>query len=380
MRLGFYYTLSVPYVAGLACYGWPAIGGFRLTGWVFAVMLAAAPVVYLADRTPNRFPVWIWLPWILIVILSLTWADQVDAGSLQYVFQILTPFVIAPIASKAIKSEADLSLLLRSFKHCVMILFVGVVLRSAGVSPFHDRTMAMTAALVGCVFLSQFRTNRLAAVTGWGACLLVAGLTGSRMATLALLLEWLLLPNYRRHIHRFVLAVMIAALSVALFYTPVFQERFFPETGGTLEDLTKGEFSSTGRFEVWEVLVKEIARRPFFGAGADASSRIVEQVWGFGIDKPHNDYLRILIEQGTIGLSIFLLGVMCQITSLWNRRFPLGDQRVVTQSAAHLGMLVFLIMAMTDNPIAYGVWFMHPLFVLIGVSYSKLPISTENHI
>ncbi len=373
LRLSFYYVLSVPYVAGFACLGGPYVGGFRLTGWVFAVMLAVAPLVFLADRRPSRFPTWIWGPWLVIVILSLTWADGVDLGSLQDVCQIITPFVIAPIASKAIRTTQDLEALLRAFSHCLLILIIGLFLfKVAGVMVL-DRPMAMTAAIAGCVFISQFQKRRVVAVLGWGGCLLVAGLTGSRMATLALLLELIFLPGIRRHTHRVFIAATIAALSVALFYTPVFQERFFPEGQGTLSDVTKGEFSSTGRFEVWAELLKEVAQRPLLGAGAHSSSAVVERIWGFGIVQPHNDYLRILLEQGVIGLSFFLLGVVGQLISLWNRRYKKGDQRAVFRSAAYLGILVFLIMALTDNPIIYGVWFMHPLFVLLGVSYTRSP-------
>ena len=51
MRLGYYYVLSVPYAAGFACFGGPFVGGFRITGWVFVVMLAAAGIAgFLGGR------------------------------------------------------------------------------------------------------------------------------------------------------------------------------------------------------------------------------------------------------------------------------------------------------------------------------------------
>jgi hypothetical protein len=70
---------------------------------------------------------------------------------------------------------------------------------------------------------------------------------------------------------------------------------------------------------------------------------------------------------------LFLLGVVGQLLSLWKLRFSGSDQKAVFRSAAFMGILVFLLMAVTDNPIIYGVWFMHPLFVLIGASYSLAP-------
>lgn len=189
------------------------------------------------------------------------------------------------------------------------------------------------------------------------------------MATFAVLLEWLVLPIYRRQMTRVLVAGVIAAVAIGLFYTPMFQERFFLEDSGTLGDVYKGDFFSSGRFEVWPELWKQVARRPVLGAGAHASAEIVNRVWD-GMYHPHNDYLRILLDQGAVGLSFFLVGVVGQLMSLWNWGFTGSDQRSVVRSAAFMGILVFLLTAATDNPITYGVWFMHPLFVLIGASYS----------
>ena len=151
----------------------------------------------------------------------------------------------------------------------------------------------------------------------------------------------------------------------------MFQERFFDEGQGTLTDVSRGEISGTGRFEVWAELWPQVARRPLLGAGANGSAKIVKQAWN-GIDLVHNDYLRILLEQGVVGLSFFLFGVVGQLVSLWNRRSSTSGQKAVVRSAAYIGLLVFLMMALTDNPIIYGVWFLHPLFVLIGATYSPV--------
>lgn len=370
--IAYYYILSVPYVAGLASFGGPYIGGFRLTGWVFVVMLALAPLAYLIDKSPNRFPIGIWLPWILIVVLSLLWADGFTIYHLQDVCQILTPFFIAPIASKAIRSAEDLDRLLRSFFHCLIILIVALTLSVVFSIEVLPRSMAMTAAIVGCVIISQYRERRLMSILGWCGCILVTGLTGSRMATVALLLAVLVLPIYRRSSTRMVIGSIVAIVALGLFYSPVFQDRFFgADSRGTLADLATGEFSSAGRFEAWPEFLDEIKRRPLLGGGARSSAIIVGEVWE-NIGKPHNDYLRILLEQGFVGLACFLFGVICQLYSLWKRGFTGCDPGVVFRSAAFTGIIVFLLMAVTDNPIIYGVWFMHPLFVIIGVSYSPV--------
>lgn len=376
MRLGFYYVLSVPYVAGFACFSGPMVGGFRLTGWVFAVMLATAPLVFVLDRTPSRFPLWVWVPWLLIVILSLTWADHLNLDSLQDVCTIITPFVISPIASKSLKTPNDLKILLKSFDHCLSILLAGLILHLASGVGIVARPMAVTAAIVGCVYLSQVRERSLGAVLGWSMCLLIAALTGSRMCSFVILLEWLIIPRYRRQTARLLVACAVSALAVGLFYTPWFQDRFFLGEQGTLGDVSRGEFFSSGRFEAWPELWEEVGRRPLLGAGAHASAGIVNRVWE-DMSHPHNDYLRILLDQGSVGLSLFLMGVLGQLVSLRSQRITGSNEATVVQSAACMGILVLLVTATTDNPIVYGVWFMHPLFVLIGACYGSNEVSSK---
>jgi O-antigen ligase len=368
-EIAYFYILSVPYVAGLAAFSSPEIGGFRLTGWIFAIMLALAPLMYLLEGAPSRFPVRIWIPWALIVLLSLIWVDGLTLRHFQDALQIITPFVIAPIASKTINSAARLEQVYRSFAHCLLILIAALALHYIFDIEILVRPMSITAAIVGCVFVARYHDNPPIALMGWSGCVLVAGMTGSRMATLALLMIWLVLPTYRRPLARLAVLGLIVTIGLILFYSPVFQERFFGEDRGTLADIASGDFSSAGRFDAWPGLVAEIRQRPLLGAGVHESAEIVGQVWE-NVGKPHNDYLRILLEQGLVGLVLFLTGAATQVISLWRRGFPRGGKQGVVSAAAFAGMFVLLLMAVTDNPIVYGVWFMHPLFILLGAAYS----------
>lgn len=360
--------LSIPYAAGLGCFGGPLIGGFRLTGWVFIVMLAAAPVVYLLDRTPARFPLLLWLPWMTIVLLSLSWVDEIGRWQLQDALQILTPFFIAPVASKAIKTQAHATALLRGFEHCLFIILGATAMFFWSSTLVLVRPMALTAALVGCVFVAQVKRRPAYAMAGWLSCLLIAVVTGGRIATVALLMEWVLLPGFRRPLLRFAMGALVLVAATTLFYSPIFQERFFGEEQGEVSDVIDGEFNSAGRFESWPALYEEVKKRPWIGAGVGSAAYFVNQVWAES-NKVHNDYLRILLEQGVLGLFCFLVGVGFQLLSLRSGLIHLNDGRNEVRSAAILGFSVFLIVAFTDNPVVYGVWFMHPLFALAGASY-----------
>jgi hypothetical protein len=368
VRLGLLYVLSVPYVAGFACFGGPTIGGYRATGWVFVVMLVIAPLVYIFERSPGRFPLRYWIPWVAMVIVSLSWVEHVGRWQVQDMFQIVTPFVIAPIASKAIRGEREVAALLRGFSHCLLILLAATGLFFLAGANVLVRPMSLTAALIGSVFVAQIRNRPAWAIACWSGCLFITAVTGGRIATLALLLQWCVLPGARRLWPRVVAFVSIVILAIGLFYTPVFQQRFFGDYGGSLSDLRRGDFSTSGRGEAWPELIREVKRRPLLGAGVGMAGKFTHQIWEEET-KPHNDYLRILLEQGILGLLCFLAGAAIQIMSLWRGLVAGRDGRSILRVSAILGFFTLLVVAYTDNPIVYGVWFMHPLMVLAGASY-----------
>ena len=74
---------------------------------------------------------------------------------------------------------------------------------------------------------------------------------------------------------------------------------------------------------------------------------------------PHNDYIRLLYDLG-IGLMLFL-AVVCR--QLWMLGREVRAPRASTQQtfgAAWLGLATFLVIAFSDNPIIYNVWYMDP--------------------
>ncbi len=113
--------------------------------------------------------------------------------------------------------------------------------------------------------------------------------------------------------------------------------------GPLIPYLTRGDTQSTmaltGRVPLWQVLIEEVGRHPWLGAGFTAfwSSRNifrVERLAGFSAVSAHNGYLEELLNTGVVGLTIlltFCLGTLV-VARRWARR---GDP---------LGWLVFLFM------------------------------------
>ena len=86
---------------------------------------------------------------------------------------------------------------------------------------------------------------------------------------------------------------------------------------------------------------------------------------------PHNDWLRLQYDYGTLGMIIFALTLLFQAYHAWS----LTKQRLLPESAlllyagagAFLPMLLFMF---TDNVILYAAWFGNLHFTLLGLGYS----------
>src|SRR5205085_6961999 len=82
-----------------------------------------------------------------------------------------------------------------------------------------------------------------------------------------------------------------------------------------------------------------------------------------------NDYLRVGFELGLVGLAIFLAVLAWQLGHL---AVQIRRSRGVVRTAftaSWLGLLAFLISACTDNTLSYNLWYMDPLFAVMGAAY-----------
>lgn len=376
-RIGLLFVLSVPVAASLAHANEVHVGGMSYTGFLWLLSLGAAMFVILSENTAVSgarvpMPYLLWGLWIGWLALSSLWRDTHDLRGLQDVLQIGMPVLIAVVSSMFVRSERDLELLLRVFCWTLPVLMAQAIAARLGLlgdeQEQGNRVLALNAALVGCVFAAKFPRQRLVPLLGWGGCLAVTAVTGSRTATAVLLIVPIFHPGYRSLLVRTALVGCLLAAAVGLFYTQTFQERFFASGSGTLEDLVNGDVLDYGRLEVWPYVWREALERPWMGAGVGSAYNFVPTVWPemFHI---HNDYLRIFFETGAIGLALFTLAAGAQLYDLFTpSRRQSGQQREVA-SAALLGLIIFLLSSTTDNTLIYNLAYMNPLFALIGAFY-----------
>jgi O-antigen ligase len=103
-------------------------------------------------------------------------------------------------------------------------------------------------------------------------------------------------------------------------------------------DRLEGMFSLTGRDTIWAGYFQQFLDSPLFGRGLGAGA-----LGASYFDLPHNDYLRLLVEGGVVGLVIYGGAVL-----LWGRRvvaLVAPDERPFVRAL----FLALAVYALTDN-------------------------------
>lgn len=386
LSLGLAYVVCVPLAAGVGAVREVYVAGVSYTALLWAAFLFGGVVLILSERAihPENHALFPWRPWLLFagyVWLSLAWCEQAGRGNVQEAAQISSPLLAGIVASMFVRTRADYNLLVRCFVLTLLVLvgFVAVALVGALGTEQEEggpycavRPLALTAALCACVFFGQWRSHKVLPLLGWCVCVLLAAVTGSRMATAALLLVPVVHPLYRSHVWRLVVLVVLVAGALKVFYLSSVQERFFYSGSGSLVQLSQGDFRDSGRSEIWRAVREHAASQPVFGTGVGSSGKHLLSIWS-NMSHPHNDYLRVGADLGILGLAIFLPLVAWQLVDLaLGIRQSDGAARCAF-AAAFLGFFVFLVAAVTDNPLIYHLWYMNPLFTLMGAAYGLRP-------
>ncbi|MBM4000864.1 MAG: O-antigen ligase family protein [Planctomycetes bacterium] len=374
---GFMLLLLIPWNAALV-YLDIAVGGRSLPGMLWVGFIPALAVAFpmearLAPHARIALPYANWLVWSAWVWASLVWCDVPGLRAVQDAMQLTLPIAIGMFSSLAVRRSDHLETLLRSvcasgaFVVAIAVLSRTGILARLGIAT-DDRSSALYAVLVGAVLLAHYPPRAGWAAMGWAAMLLPALVTGSRMATAV----YLSLPMFHPRLSiraRLLSLVVLALIGWTVFQSAGFQHRFFGEAGtGTLAQVMRGEFLSFGRFENWPAIWREARARPWLGHGAGYSAAFVPKVWE-NMTHPHNDYLRVFLEFGSLGFVIFGFAAATQYVAL--HRLALTTRGAVRRAytAAMLGWWGFLLTSLTDNTLVYNAAYMSPLFMLVGAAY-----------
>ncbi len=134
-------------------------------------------------------------------------------------------------------------------------------------------------------------------------------LSGARIAWAGLFL--ILLGSKLGRNPKYFLLVVAIVISMLFFFKPLILNRLGVQIqDGKIELAGAGGGTARDRLDVWKWLLEEkIPPRYAYGYGLGSSQTILKKlppVLVGAFDYPHNEYLRIVLETGIIGLSLFV--------------------------------------------------------------------------
>lgn len=276
--------------------------------------------------------------------------------------------------------------LLRDMVHGVTVGFlvtVSTLVATIGVGAdrfgvpevLHPNTVGALAGLllVGTISLGQVTAiwHRGFALVSLPIVLVLAFSKTSLIAVVVSLTIWLVGSMRWSRTHR-LLAVASALLLIIQFAGP----RLEGEIASYLSRLDRVE-SLSGRTELWQETLMYSARRPLLGYGfatfADVLAPSNNLGWNvYRISNAHNAYLTILLEQGYIGLGLFLYSLLLALSLQLRVRRAEPRSPFSLFSFVVLGFL--LVRSVTEGSLALKGDFLY-LLALIALSESVLRLS-----
>jgi O-antigen ligase len=165
-----------------------------------------------------------------------------------------------------------------------------------------------------------------------------------------------------------VVGAMVLALIAIFEYAPL-HHRFFH---GDVKSSTFFGFTInvTGRDALWSANWGWFLQKPWIGWGAGSSDSMTAALPGHNAGHPHNDYLRLLVDYGVVGLALWLIGFFIVLRLTWKAWQSVRNTRTHAEqvhAAAFLGLVGVALCMIVDNPLIEIVK-MGPLGAMVGLS------------
>lgn len=346
---------------------------------VLAVMLTLR-----GDRPVSALGLRLWLlllGWMLFVLLVIvpTLGGETEFGSVQ---RVLFPLAVALAATRILRDQRDVAIMGALLLLAPTVIAVVQTVRgdlvlggraSGGFAQPSELGLAaaLTFAAVWPVALRYRRWALLPVVLA----LIAVVLSGTRIAVLAMAAV-MLVPALvargagGRRLRR--------GLVVALLLVPL----TLPFAGTTLGRLTDAAQSGTAEFSegktgtslgiravTWRQLDDAYhsgtGAQRLLGQGPGRSEQVVQTFFQGQLHLPHNEYRRIRLDFGLVGLGLFLLALAVPVVRLLRRTGSVAPALVAVSLA---------VLSTTDNPLFYGPSLVVPFVaVALGLRSERTP-------
>lgn len=343
------------------------ISSYLSVGVLGLLVVAALPTfARRAEAKPVLWSLWPWAVFAAYVVVSalLTWTREAAQVAVLSLVVLLGIWVVA----NGLPARAANKLLLLA-PIIVASSYLLSLFLPYGIDP---RAFAMTGLLGLAVTLPRIAKNPVWILVV--AIIFVAVvLSASRAATLVAIITvglYFLLQGGRYAVLRALGAWLTSSLATVAAYAswgPA-QSRLQAGDGAIQVSVSafgfRGgglRFSSEGRFFAWGRLLGEVDSSSWlFGNGAGYAAQFGKSELPPGFPQALNEYVRILVDFGVVGLTIFMVGAAMILWRLFQNRLQPHSM------VALLGLGMALVIAITEGPFVFP-FFAIPLSVFIGM-------------
>ncbi|MBI4779627.1 O-antigen ligase family protein [Candidatus Falkowbacteria bacterium] len=334
-----------------------------------------------------------WLIFIIIGLISIFFSYNVYL-SMAESLRLLSILAVYCLAYFLINSEKDLKNLIRAIiasaimpllfalwqfytANGLTVPFEGIYNRIYGTFA-HPNLFAyyllLPLALALYLFLSNNKkqVNNILYFLFSIFLIIILGLTFTRGAWLSFLIIVAVIGVFR---YRALLIAAMIFMALAYFLIAPINYR--------VNDLVSGRSDSSieWRLNLWNDAKEYVKNKPWLGYGAGVASDLILDKRGeqFGSSDPHNDYLKIAIENGLIGLLAYASLIAGLFINLIKKYSTAGQTRFKTLILTTIGLsIAFYIMSAADN-ILRNTALMWSFWALIGAIMAvKIPAIIKN--
>ena len=363
----------------------PDLLGFNPTALGWIVPLFVAILICFFNLSEIKFPYLIWMPWVAWTVFYLITSKAQNA--FQRTIMLHAGLVIGMAFSTFKPNLYFLELFNKGVKYYFWLVF-GLGISAAGlfVGTIEDSTGfatgVITATLIATWFAGAYSIGSPKSLLYWVALVLVPFLCNTRTGMVAVALTLPLTFGPLSFKKRVIALLLMMALGILAFQTERVQQKMFESGHGTLEDAFGGvidlmngaddgdngqKLATNGRKAISLRLKDGIAEDYWTGHGANTSEALSMDV--ASVSHPHNDWLRIQYEYGTIGILIFAVAVFMQLRSAFQIKKYMSREFAPYFCLGFASFIPMMIFMFSDNILLYVAWFGNLQFAAMGIYY-----------
>jgi O-antigen ligase len=371
---------------GSAIAGGKGLLGFKVSGLAWFIPLFFSALIIFRALEKIRFPLKLWLPWILLLALYYV---KSEFTALHRTVQLMCPIVVG-MAVSTCKVELDqLKNFIRLCKYfSILIVFIalfktGLILTGKIPSVTGLAAQSMTAVLLCCLFAAGYSYGNRMDLFWWAmmAAVPIYAVTRISILSSSITLPFTLAPLSLRK--RIVFIGIILFVALILFYTPRMQRKMFYSGKGELTDIFKedsskrsrkgifkDDFADSGRDYMWKLMWYRIRQKPWLGHGTGSGGTFIKKITG-GLAYPHNDWLLTMHDQGILGTVVFALClILAMFHALFKAKTASGEARLLFFAGAS-SFIPFALIMLTDNIMVYSSYYGNLQFTILGLAYAS---------